>query len=454
MLRSKMKRIIILALMFLGLVAALNATLPLESNINVTLELNGTDNSPTANFVGSQGVNGVSVDFDEGGAYFAAGNGKWFYYNYTTNVSRDLGLTDVGNFWSTQSVSQIAYDSKGIGAYLVGAQGEFGYYNRSTNITHDLRVSSSSVRFNTAITMNALAVDENSNAYTIRGEELYIYEKYRNYTENLTDTDIEDWIGLGTGINDLSYDPVCKKLWIASNSGRFGWYNRTTNSSINLSSTDVGGFFNSNVLGIAADTINCGAYLVGAGGDFGYYNSSTNVTQSLTNSSNGLNLGVLSCNDVTFDNTTGGAYIGCTTGQYFFYNKSANVTTNLSDTDTNNWIGSATTNDILDVSFNPINGTLFIGAESGGYGVYLSRNQSFVTQAGADTCTYTSGDWNILASDNCVISSEITGSAGAKLKITGTGSFIANSLIKGFASYEITTTQSRIEFNKGFKTGT
>ena len=368
---------------------------------NVTIALNDTD---VGNFVGSQNVNGVSVDTDEGGAYFAAGNGKWFYYNYSTNISHDLGQTDVGNFWSTQTVNAVSYDSKGIGAYIAGQQGKWGYYNKSTNITHDLRITKSSVRFNTIITINSIVTDDNSNAYFGRGDELYFYDKGKNYTENLTDTDIDDWLGLGTGITDLSYDRNCEKVWISSSSGRFGWYNRTTNSSINLSSTDVAGFFNSNINGIAADTINCGAYLVGAAGDFGYYNSSTNITHNLGSSSNGLVLGALQCLDIAFDNTTGGAYFGCSFGQYFFYNKSANVTVNLTDTDILNWIGTATTDDILDVSFSPrTNHTMYLGKETGGYGVYISRNiTEVVEESPTDPCTCpAAGDFEINAGTFC-----------------------------------------------------
>ena len=73
-----------------------------------------------------------------------------------------------------------------------------------------------------------------------------------------------------------------------------------------------------------------------------------------------------------------------------------------------------------------------------------------VSQPPADTCTYTSGDWNVLATDNCVISSPVTGDSGRKFRITGTGIFTANAKIDGFAHYDFADCiNCKIEFNKG-----
>jgi len=45
------------------------------------------------------------------------------------------------------------------------------------------------------------------------------------------------------------------------------------------------------------------------------------------------------------------------------------------------------------------------------------------TGGGGDSCTYTSGDWNIVASDNCVISSNVVIDSGNNITCTGTGTF-------------------------------
>lgn len=41
----------------------------------------------------------------------------------------------------------------------------------------------------------------------------------------------------------------------------------------------------------------------------------------------------------------------------------------------------------------------------------------------ADTCTYTSGDWDVDCSDNCVISSNVVMDANSELSVKGTGTF-------------------------------
>lgn len=52
----------------------------------------------------------------------------------------------------------------------------------------------------------------------------------------------------------------------------------------------------------------------------------------------------------------------------------------------------------------------------------------------ADTCTYTSGNWNVLCSDNCIISSPITGD-GSDMIMSGAGSIVFNANVTGFSDY-------------------
>ncbi|MCH8329534.1 MAG: hypothetical protein IIB81_04030 [Nanoarchaeota archaeon] len=48
-----------------------------------------------------------------------------------------------------------------------------------------------------------------------------------------------------------------------------------------------------------------------------------------------------------------------------------------------------------------------------------------------DTCTYSSGDWDIDAADDCVISTD-TGLGGNSLRCTGSGDLTINALISNF----------------------
>jgi len=67
----------------------------------------------------------------------------------------------------------------------------------------------------------------------------------------------------------------------------------------------------------------------------------------------------------------------------------------------------------------------------------LSMSLSTVT----NSCTYTSGDWNVLCSDNCVISSPVN-VGGNNIYITGTGTMTINSPITNFKRVRIQGTSA------------
>lgn len=56
--------------------------------------------------------------------------------------------------------------------------------------------------------------------------------------------------------------------------------------------------------------------------------------------------------------------------------------------------------------------------------------QYLTTEAGGDTCTYTSGNWNIDCSDNCVIDSNVNIDSGSNISMTGSGIFTIQNGIK------------------------
>lgn len=67
-----------------------------------------------------------------------------------------------------------------------------------------------------------------------------------------------------------------------------------------------------------------------------------------------------------------------------------------------------------------------------------------------DTCTYTSGDWDVTITDNCVINSAVTGDSGKCIKFTGdAGSFTTNAIIDGFSCVDYLTTNSLYTCNAG-----
>ena len=71
----------------------------------------------------------------------------------------------------------------------------------------------------------------------------------------------------------------------------------------------------------------------------------------------------------------------------------------------------------------------------------ITLNSWLVSQAPADSCTYTSGDWNILFSDYCNITSNVVASAGVNnITITGIGIFTTIANITGFKNVRFSGT--------------
>lgn len=89
-----------------------------------------------------------------------------------------------------------------------------------------------------------------------------------------------------------------------------------------------------------------------------------------------------------------------------------------------NWTANVTTTDLFDYG-----------------GSSLSNSLLIIAEAGADTCTYTSGNWEVDCSDNCVISSPVD-VGGNNISIIGTGTFITQSAITNFEELLIRGTDS------------
>ena len=78
--------------------------------------------------------------------------------------------------------------------------------------------------------------------------------------------------------------------------------------------------------------------------------------------------------------------------------------------------------------------------------------QSYQVQLSANSCTYTSGNWNVLCSDNCVITSNVA-VAGNNITITGTGTFTTEANITQYRNLTIrgtdTSNKCRVRCFKG-----
>jgi len=79
-------------------------------------------------------------------------------------------------------------------------------------------------------------------------------------------------------------------------------------------------------------------------------------------------------------------------------------------------------------------------ADDGANNFNTTETFSYATTSGAaDSCTYTSGDFVIDCTDNCVISSNVVVDSGSDVIITGAGELVLSANITGYDTVEFTT---------------
>lgn len=106
--------------------------------------------------------------------------------------------------------------------------------------------------------------------------------------------------------------------------------------------------------------------------------------------------------------------------QYTYTNNYANLTFYIKP-------GQVTTNELTDaIQFHSKESTVVTARP------YLNVTYDVLT--GGDTCTYSSGDWNIDCSDNCLITSNVD-VGGNDITITGTGTFTTTANITNFVNF-------------------
>ena len=286
---------------------------------NITVSLNDTD---TNNWMGTTRLTAVAST-KNGDAYIGGSNGLFGFYNSSTNITEMINGTSGNTFFGRVRTEYIVATNDG--AYFCGTFASFGFYNRSTGTTIGLNGTLNQT-FNIAgggttpgnTLFNGMSVFPNGdvyisgNGYGTEISPLYFYNKSSNVIEdklNLTDA-------LGTsndlsGVSDILPDGSVYIGGSANN--RFGLYNRTTNTSVRLS--------------------------------------------SIASTSNIYTLAV----------TKDGIYIG-TSGVLFFafFNITSNTTMNLSYLDDDNWIGNQEIFSFSETN----NGDFFVGTGGGDFGFF------------------------------------------------------------------------------------
>src|SRR3990172_32612 len=146
--------------------------------------------------------------------------------------------------------------------------------------------------------------------------------------------------------------------------------------------------------------------------------------------------------DATYDSTNDLVYIGLNSGLFGVYNRTSNITTDLSGTDTGNWIG---TSDVQGVTY-PVDNLIYLGVSEGRFGVYNQTSNISVNLSGTDTAdwigsvdgineiVYASNNLFYLAIDNGKFGVyNQTSNITTDLSTTDTGNWVALSSIVDLA---------------------
>ena len=126
----------------------------------------------------------------------------------------------------------------------------------------------------------------------------------------------------------LTYDSTEDSIYFAGDSGVFGVYNRTSNSTEDLRSVDIGNWIGtSQIYGLTYDSNNSLIYFVGGSGVFGLYNRTSNTTENLNMTDSGDWIGANTLYRVIYSSDNKLVYIAGGGGIFGAYNRTSNTTT-------------------------------------------------------------------------------------------------------------------------------
>lgn len=104
------------------------------------------------------------------------------------------------------------------------------------------------------------------------------------------------------------------------------------------------------------------------------------------------------------------------------------------------WGETLTDVDINDADFGVVVATNIVGTPSTHYIDHIKMT-IYYTGGVSDSCTYSSGDWNVDCADNCNITSNVA-LGGNNITITGTGTFTTEANITQYTNLTIKGTDT------------
>ncbi|MDO8528574.1 MAG: PGF-pre-PGF domain-containing protein [Nanoarchaeota archaeon] len=329
-----------------------------------------------------------------------------FVIDVPTNITTE---SQQHSWLGNKTIQSAELDSTHNLIYFVGGNGLFGFYNITSNTTTDLSGTDNENWIGNQ-EIRSLAVDSTNDLvyllgykYTcgsVLGNNLFgVYNRTSNITENLNTTDNGDWLGPNPQIGGIVVDSSTHLAYFRGISGFFGVYNRTSNTSENLNVTLNG--FTGSLCEIIINQNNNLIYLGGGNGAFGAYNRTSNVTENLTMTSSFPNFGARNILSFCIDSSNNLIYLtgsGAGVSTLFsVYNVSKNVTENLNMTGDVIPSAQGSMNDCVFDSNNKL--VYIIGAWSA-FGVYNRTSNTTENLNKTDT-----GNWIGAITNNLVFDS-------------------------------------------------
>lgn len=307
---------------------------------------------------GDRWPGGTITDLDtnnQGLIFEISDQGRYGFYNITSDTFTDLSDTDSEDFLSTSSLRSIEYFASNQ-SFLITGGGYIALYDPILNQTFNLKDSDNGNNFYSNLIYDAVYCSEPDVVFLVgngggmgMGNGIY---GYYNLTDNTTvyllDTGVT--MNMGSTLFAAAYDEERDIVYFGGNDGSgssfLAYYNFSNNQTYNLKDTDEGGFLDGEIRTMVfsenEDLLYYGGYDSGfpASAEFGYYNISSNITSNLL----GDNMSGItnSVEDMTYDNNTNNLYFSMTDSTnsiytLFMYNSTSNNTYNYSYRDAS-WI--------------------------------------------------------------------------------------------------------------------
>jgi len=224
----------------------------------------------------------ISYDFNMNRTYFLISS-RFGYYDGNLDALIDLSGNDDGNWFATGSLKSLYYangiNRTYIGGGRIGGAGPvlFGWFDIALN--KSINASGSDIGDwldrpfgDSTVEIKSITRDNKRNITYIGGSlgKFGYFNETSNQTINLNGTDVNNWIKESV-INSLSWDGKTDLVYMSLSGGRYGYYDINKNQTIDLTSQDDGDWIGGDSLSsIVFDVDNNRTYLTG-GGKFGYY---------------------------------------------------------------------------------------------------------------------------------------------------------------------------------------